>query len=75
MGLSSDSPSGPMDEEVVEIVWERRSRSRENMLSKVDLSLIRVDLQSDKHIRGRISHSIGFANLWTYTQSTVNKSQ
>ena len=47
MGLSSDSPSGPMDEEVVEMVWERRSRSRENMLSKVDLSLIRVDLQSD----------------------------
>lgn len=47
MGLSSDSPSGPIDEEHVEMVCERRSKSRENMLSKVDLSFVRVDLRND----------------------------
>jgi hypothetical protein len=42
IGLSSLSPSGPAVTLVLEL--ERRSESRENILSKVDLSFVSVDL-------------------------------
>jgi len=43
IGLSSLSPSGPAVTLDV-LVLERRSESRENILSKVDLSFVNVDL-------------------------------